>query len=63
MKQQAYILPPKPPTPAEMFTNENYIDELQNAEHKRTITNFIKEFKGFKEDLKKQNNETMEKAS
>lgn len=37
-----------------MLANENYLDELQDTECKRTIINFIKEFKDFKEDTKRQ---------
>jgi hypothetical protein len=32
------------PSPLEMFTNENYVGELQDTEFKRTTINFIKEF-------------------
>lgn len=50
MNDQASIFPPKLSSPVEMFVNENYLDELQDTEFKRAITNFIKEFKEFEED-------------
>lgn len=34
----------------EMFYNENYLDELQDTELKRTVIILIKEFKEFKQD-------------
>lgn len=37
-----------------MLANENYLDELQNTEVKRTIINLFKEFKELKEDANKQ---------
>lgn len=36
----------------EMFLNENCLDEHQDTELKRIITNFIKEFKMFKLHIK-----------
>lgn len=35
----------------EMFTKENFLDKVQDTEFKRTIINFIKEFKDSKEDI------------
>lgn len=40
-----------------MIANENYLNEPQDTEFKRTIASFIKEFKEFREDTKKQLNE------
>jgi hypothetical protein len=37
-------------SPIEMFSTKNYFDEPQNTTFKRTIINFIKEFKKIKED-------------
>lgn len=34
-----------------MFSNENYLDELQNTELKRTLINFNSEFKDTKRHL------------
>lgn len=39
-----------------MPANENYLDELQDTGFKRTIINFIKEFKTFKENSKEKLN-------
>jgi hypothetical protein len=39
----------------EMCVNENYLDELQNTKFKRTIINFIKVFKEFKDTMKQLN--------
>lgn len=36
-----------------MTANENYLDELQDRGFKRTIINFIKVFKEFRENTKK----------
>jgi hypothetical protein len=33
-----------------MSAKENFLDESQDAEFRRTITNFIRAFKEFKED-------------
>lgn len=41
-----------------MLANENYLDELQDTEYKRTILNFIKESNAFK-DTKRQLSEIM----
>lgn len=41
----------KPVSLLEMFSNENYLGEFQDAKLQRTILNFIKEFKKFKEDM------------
>lgn len=38
----------------DVFYNENYIEETQNIELKRTIITVIKEFNKFKEHTKKQ---------
>ena len=57
MSDQTKISSPKPTSPAEMFTNENYLDEPQDIESKRTIINCIKEFVGLKEGTKKLFNE------
>ena len=38
-----------------MCVNENYLDELQNTKFKRTIINFIKVFKEFKDTMKQLN--------
>lgn len=54
MKDQATIPYPKLTNHIEMFANENYIDEPQDTELNRTTTNFNKESKEFKEDIKKQ---------
>lgn len=43
-----------------MSANENYLDEPQETEFKRTVK-FIKEFKEFKEDTKKHLSEIKEK--
>jgi hypothetical protein len=47
----------KPTGPVEVFYNENYIDErntwIPEQRHWKTILNFIKEFKEFKEDMNK----------
>ena len=43
-----------------MFVNGNYLDESYGTEFKRTIINF-KEFKEFKENIKKQLDEIKEK--
>lgn len=37
-----------------MLANENYLDELQNTEVKRTIINLFKECKELKEEANKQ---------
>jgi hypothetical protein len=37
-----------------MFNNENYLDEPQNTEFERTIINFLKEHKEFKDKTKNQ---------
>lgn len=47
-------------SPIEMFSTKNYFDEPQNTTFKRTIINFIKEFREFKEDTKKHLNEIKE---
>lgn len=44
-----------------MFTNENYPDKPQDTKFKRAIINFIKAFKGYKEDKKKLFNELKNK--
>lgn len=41
---------PKFTSPTEMFYNENYLDEPQDTELKRTVIILIKEFTEFKED-------------
>lgn len=43
----------KTASPIEMFSNEKYLDEPQDIEYKRTVINFIKEFKESKEDKNK----------
>lgn len=35
-------------SPIKMFSSENYLDERWDTEVKRTVINFIKEFKGTK---------------
>lgn len=45
MKDQASVFFPKFTSTAEMFANENYLDEPQNTEFKRTIICSIKEFR------------------
>lgn len=43
-----------------MFSSENYLDEAQDTEFRRAITNLIKEFEDFKENVNKQLNELKE---
>lgn len=43
------MCPIKSTSPIKVFYNKNYLDEIQDTEFKRTIINFIKEFK-MKED-------------
>lgn len=43
--------PIKPISLIETFFNEIYLDEAQNAEFKRTITNIIQNFKELKEEV------------
>lgn len=45
----------------EIFDSENYLDEPQDTEFKRTIINFSDDFKDFKEDTKKQYNDIGDK--
>jgi hypothetical protein len=45
--------PPKYPSPVEPFANENYLDRPQETKFKGTIIDFIKELKGFEDDMKK----------
>lgn len=45
------VFPMKQVSLLEMFSNENYLGEFQDAKLQRTILNFIKEFKKFKEDM------------
>ena len=45
MKDQVNMLSLKPISPVKIFANENYLDELQDTELKRTIKIFIKELK------------------
>lgn len=40
--------PPESTSPKEMFSNENYLDELQDTELKRTLINFINESRSLK---------------
>lgn len=49
------VSPPKSTSPK--FSNENQMVESQGTDLNRTIKNFIKEFKNFREDTKKQLNE------
>ena len=55
IKDEASIFSPEPISPAEI-DSENYLDVTQDKDFKRTTTNFIQEFKVFKEDSKKQFN-------
>lgn len=45
MNDQARILFLKPTSPIEILANENYLDELQNTEVKRTIINSSRNLK------------------
>lgn len=48
VKDQTSIFSPKPIISAKMFTNECYLNKLQDTQFKRTTLNFTKEFKEFK---------------
>lgn len=48
LKGQASIFSPQLTSTTKIFANENYLDEHQDTELKRTIINFIKELKDFK---------------
>lgn len=61
MKDQVNMLSLKPISPVKIFANENYLDELQDTELKRTIKIFIKELKEFKEDTQQQFSEIKKK--
>ena len=61
MKDQVNMFSPKPISPVKIFLSENYLDELQDTEFKRTLKIFIKELKGLKEDTQKQFSEIKEK--
>ena len=54
MNNQATIFSLKCTSFVEMFDNENYLDEPQNTKFKRTIINFLKELKEFKDKTKNQ---------
>lgn len=45
MKDQVNVFFPKFTSTVEMFANENYLDEPQNSELKKTIICSIKEFR------------------
>lgn len=60
-KGQNSMFPIKPTSPMDVFSNENYLDEPQDTEFKRTIINFSDDFKDFKEDTKKQYNDIGDK--
>lgn len=62
IKYKASFFSPEPMSPVEMFGSENYLDGTQDKDFKRTTTNFIQEFKDFKEKAKKQLNEIKEIA-
>lgn len=59
IKDEASIFSPEPISPAEI-DSENYLDVTQDKDFKRTTTNFIQEFKVFKEKAKKELDETKE---
>jgi hypothetical protein len=52
--------PTKPTSSLEMFPNGNFLDKIQDTEFKRIIK-FIREFKEFKEDRKKNTSLNSEK--
>lgn len=51
--QENWPRPLESASPIEMFSSENYLDERQDAELKRTVINFINEFKEPKGGTKK----------
>lgn len=55
-----YVTPQKTYHSYGMFSSENYLDELQDTEFRRAITNLIKELEAFKENVNKQLNEFKE---
>ena len=54
VKDPGSIFSPKPISLVEIFASEDYLDEIQDTEFKRTITIFINEFKEFKEAQKRE---------
>lgn len=62
MKDPVSIASPNPSSAAEMFANENDLDELQGTGTKRIIISLLQEFKELKENTKKQLGEIKEKA-
>ena len=60
-KDKSGIFSPTPISTVGLFINENHLHVLWDRVCKRTIINFISEFKKFKKDTKKQLYEFMEK--
>lgn len=52
MQDSKYLLT-KTTSAIELFANENYLDEFQDTEFKRTVINLTEEFMEFKEETKK----------
>jgi hypothetical protein len=48
-KTSQYLLS-RPTSAVELFASENYLDEFQDTEFKRTMMNFTKEYKEFQEE-------------
>lgn len=53
MQSRQYLVS-KSTTSAEIFANDNYLEEPQDIELKETMISFIREFKDLRKDTKKQ---------